>query len=97
MSKKGESWQYEVQQFRRSDGGTRTQRKLKWDLCPSCGGAKLIGSKVCRDCYEKGEWSWEREAHTVLQRFLESVDTGKPVKRETIEKARALARAKEGE
>jgi len=95
---KTEDWQYEFQTFRRADGGKRTQRKLKWDLCPVCSQEKKnIRAAMCRRCYEAGGDSWVKNAADILGRILEAVDAGTAVKSSTINHARMLLRrAKEG-
>lgn len=92
---KHESWQYAVSRFRRPDGGIRTQRKLKYDLCPVCQeNRKYISSKQCRQCFETKN-NWDKEAYRVLRRFLAAIDEKKPVKKHTIKKARILVESKD--
>ncbi len=46
-------WQYRTIKWKDKRRGTmRRQRKLTFDVCPRCGGKKLIKSSMCRECWE---------------------------------------------
>jgi len=89
VEKKG-AWQYEVQYYRRPDGGLRSQRKLLYDLCPVCRKhKKRIRAVRCRRCYEKRS-SRAKEAAILLARFIHAVRNGEPVKKSTVQYAELL-------
>jgi len=85
-----EDWRFEVQYYRRPDGGLRSQRKRQYDLCPICQQhKKRLRARRCRRCYEKRS-NRAREAAHLLARFVNAVKFGEPVKKATVQYSELL-------